>query len=181
MSQYNQWLKEGEYSYEESNWPNNHGTYYDYQIIGISIFTEDFDFAKKTLEKSQYKRLASHIGTKGQNFHELERTRPLHYSIFDLEALVGLAVYSDKFKEIDFWQFTANKASLKKAIDFIVKYKENPDEWIDKKEKVDFKSFAGILLIASQKYNDKKYITVIDDLWKLDPENINYLKWNKYM
>ena len=181
MSQYNQWLKEGEYSYEKSNWPNNHGTYYDYQVVGISIFTEDFDFAKKTLEKSQYKRLASHIGTKGQNFHELERTRPLHYSIFDLEALVGLAVYSDKFKEIDFWQFTANKASLKKAIDFIVKYKENPDEWIDKKEKVDFKSFAGILLIASQKYNDKKYITVIDDLWKLDPENINYLKWNKYM
>lgn len=149
------------------------------EILSLSYFyTGDYEFAKQTLKKVQYKRLASHIGSKGQNFHELERTRPLHYSIFDLEALISLALYSDRFEEIDFWEFTANKASLKKVEDFIVKYKQNPEEWIKKNEKVDYRSFAGILLIALQKYNDKSYITVIDKLWKLDSENINYLKWN---
>ncbi|MGL5613465.1 alginate lyase family protein [Cetobacterium sp.] len=150
------------------------------EVLSLSYFyTGDYEFAKQTLKKAQYKRLASNIGSKGQNFHELERTRPLHYSIFDLEALISLALYSDRFEEIGFWEFIANKASLKKVVDFIVKYKQNSEEWIKKNEKVDYRSFAGILLIALQKYNDKSYITVIDELWKLDSENINYLKWNR--
>lgn len=178
IEDFNLWLIKGEYSYEESNWPNNHGTYYDYQVAGYHIYSNQLEEAKEVVKKSQYIRLASHIGSKGQNFHELERTRPLHYSIFDLEALVALALYGDKFEDIDFWNFTANKASLKNAIDYIVKYKNNPDMWLVKKEKVKFDSFAAILLIASQKYNTDEYKSEIKKLWKENPTNLNYLKWN---
>lgn len=179
IKEFNNWLLNGEYSYEEYNWPNNHGTFYDYQTAAYSLYTSNDAQAKKIIKDAQYRRLASHIGSKGQNFHELERTRPLHYSIFDLEALVGLAVFSDNYSEINFWNFVANKAKLKNAIDYIITYKNNSDMWIVPKEKVKFDSFAEILLIANQKYKDSKYEEEIEKLWKINPNNLSYLKWNK--
>ena len=92
VKDYQNWLLNGEYAYEESHRPNNHGTFYDYQVVGYALYLEQPKKAKELLTNAQYIRLGSHIGSKGQNFHELERTRPLHYSLFDLEAMIGLAL-----------------------------------------------------------------------------------------
>ena len=145
---------------------------------GYFIYLKENEEAEKLLKIAQYTRLASHVGSKGQNFHELERTRPLHYSIFDLEALVGLAIYGDRYNNIDFWNFDINKTGLKKAIDYVLKYKNTPEMWLVKNEKVNFDNFAKILLIATQKYNTNEYKEEIKKLWKENPKNLNYLKWN---
>lgn len=50
--------------------------------------------------------------------------------------------------------------------------------WLVKNEKVKFDSFVAILLIASQKYNTDEYKSEIEKLWKENPTNLNYLKWN---
>ena len=40
---------------------------------------------------------------------------------------------------------------IKKAIDYVLKYKNTPEMWLVKNEKVNFDNFAKILLIATQK------------------------------
>lgn len=81
VADYQNWLLTSPFGYEESLRPNNHGTYFDYQVIAQHLYLDNREAAKLILEKAQYLRLGAHIGSRGQNFHELERTRPLHYSL----------------------------------------------------------------------------------------------------
>ena len=178
VKDYQNWLLNGEYAYEESHRPNNHGTFYDYQVVGYALYLEQPKKAKELLTNAQYIRLGSHIGSKGQNFHELERTRPLHYSLFDLEAMIGLALYSDHYDDVNFWTFTINQTSLKKAIDYVVKYKNNRDMWLVKNEKVNFMDLTPTLLIATQKYKTDEYNKEILKLWHSKQDDISFMKWN---
>ena len=177
LADYQTWLLTSDFGYEESLRPNNHGTYYDYQVVALHLYLNDQVAAGSALKRAQYVRLGAHIGSKGQNFHELERTRPLHYSLFDLEGLVGLARYGDQFDNIDVWRFTINQTSLKKAVDYVVKYKNQPDQWLVKSEKVNFDPLTGILLVVSQKFETKDYADEIEALWQMNPKNIAFLKW----
>lgn len=178
VKEYQNWLLTGEYAYEESHRPNNHGTFYDYQVVGYALYLEQPKKAEELLTNAQYVRLGSHIGSKGQNFHELERTRPLHYSLFDLEALMGLALYSDHCDDVNFWTFTINETSLKKAIDYVVKYKNNRDIWLVKNEKVNFMDLTPTLLVAAQKYQTDEYNKEILKLWRSKQDDISFMKWN---
>ena len=178
VKDYQNWLLNGEYAYEESHRPNNHGTFYDYQVVGYALYLEQPKKAKELLTNAQYIRLGSHIGSKGQNFHELERTRPLHYSLFDLEAMIGLALYSDHYDDVNFWTFTINQTSLKKAIDYVVKYKNNRDMWLVENENVNFMDLTPTLLIAAQKYQTDEYNKEILKLWRSKQDDISFMKWN---
>lgn len=178
VKDYQNWLLNGEYAYEESHRPNNHGTFYDYQVVGYALYLEQPKKAKELLTNAQYIRLGSHFGSKGQNFHELERTRPLHYSLFDLEAMIGLALYSDHYDDVNFWTFTINQTSLKKAIDYVVKYKNNRDMWLVKNEKVNFMDLTPTLLVAAQKYQTDEYNKEILKLWRSKQDDISFMKWN---
>ena len=178
VKDYQNWLLNGEYAYDESHRPNNHGTFYDYQVVGYALYLEQPKKAKELLTNAQYIRLGSHIGSKGQNFHELERTRPLHYSLFDLEAMIGLALYSDHYDDVNFWTFTINQTSLKKAIDYVIKYKNNRDMWLVKNEKVNFMDLTPTLLVAAQKYQTDEYNKEILKLWRSKQDDISFIKWN---
>lgn len=178
VKDYQNWLLNGEYAYEESHRPNNHGTFYDYQVVGYALYLEQPKKAKELLTNAQYIRLGSHIGSKGQNFHELERTRPLHYSLFDLEAMIGLALYSDHYDDVNFWTFTINQTSLKKAIDYVVKYKNNRDMWLVENENVNFMDLTPTLLVAAQKYQTDEYNKEILKLWRSKQDDISFMKWN---
>ena len=178
VKDYQNWLLNGEYAYDESHRPNNHGTFYDYQVVGYALYLEQPKKAKELLTNAQYIRLGSHIGSKGQNFHELERTRPLHYSLFDLEAMIGLALYSDHYDEVNFWTFTINQTSLKKAIDYVVKYKNNRDMWLVENENVNFMDLTPTLLVAAQKYQTDEYNKEILKLWRSKQDDISFMKWN---
>ena len=178
VKDYQNWLLNGEYAYDESHRPNNHGTFYDYQVVGYALYLEQPKKAKELLTNAQYIRLGSHIGSKGQNFHELERTRPLHYSLFDLEAMIGLALYSDHYDDVNFWTFTINQTSLKKAIDYVVKYKNNRDMWLVENENVNFMDLTPTLLVAAQKYQTDEYNKEILKLWRSKQDDISFMKWN---
>lgn len=174
--EFNNWIVDGEYSYEERHWPNNHGTFYDMQVAGFAIFIGDEELAHDTVKNSQYLRLASHIGSKGQNFHELERANPYHYSRFDLEALLALANYGERYEDIKYWEFTANKSKLENAVNYLLPYSENHGTWIFK-EKIDHGKDALYLLQAAKVWGVKKYETAIKNAWKINPENRDFLKW----
>lgn len=183
FKEFNKWLLEGEYSYAERNHPNNHGTFYDWQVAGIAIFLGDDRTAMDTVKLSQYTRLASHTGSKGQNFHELERTKPYHYTRFDLEAIIGLAHYSNRYEEIDYWNFTANGSSLKKAVDFLNLYSFNREKWeedgyLSSKEKnPQFERSYLSLSQAARVYGLGSYRETLYKAWEVNPSSRDILKW----
>ena len=61
-------------------------------------------------------RIASQIDADGKQQRELDRTRPLHYSLFNLDAFTMLAEMG-RHVGVDLWRYTApNGGSLEKAL-----------------------------------------------------------------
>lgn len=181
---YLKWLVEGEYAKEVDRHYNNHGTYYDMQIAGIALFANNEEFAKGVVERSQSRRLLSHINSKGENPGELRRTRPYHYSVFDLEALLTLANYSNRFDGMDYWNISNRGASLKKAIEFINIYTFNLDKWEKdgylgrSEKKPDYARSYSVLAQGARVYGLDEYKENLEKIWEKNPANRDILKWS---
>lgn len=108
---------------------NNHGSWYDAQVSAIAIYLGRKDFAKQVIENAKSRRIAVQIMPDGKQPQELERTRSLMYSLFNIEALTALSAQADKLG-IDLWNYsTADGRSLTKAYAFVAPYKNNKAGW----------------------------------------------------
>lgn len=113
------WLIESPLGIDERKTKNNHGTFYDYQVATIALYVNKKDVAKKAILRAQ-KRLKSQIKKDGQQPLELARTRPFHYSVFNLQAFAGLAALASELG-VDLWEYpSAKDARLKKAFEYLI-------------------------------------------------------------
>jgi hypothetical protein len=116
------WLEQSPNGRKERDATNNHGTFYDEQVVALALFVGDTALARSTIMESEAKRIASQIGADGKQKRELERTRPLHYTLFNLEAFTMLAELS-RHVGVDLWHYTApNGGSIEKALLFVAPY-----------------------------------------------------------
>ena len=116
------WLLESKNGIEERNTTNNHGVFYDEQVAALALFVGDTALARKTIDESGKNRIASQIDAEGKQKRELDRTRPLHYSLFNLEAFTILAELG-RHVGVDLWHYTApNGGSIERALLFIAPY-----------------------------------------------------------
>lgn len=128
FSDYLTWLMNSPIGQDESDELNNHGTYYDVQLIDFALFVGRKDIAIKQLEITKT-RIHSQIKKDGSQPLELKRTKSLGYSIMNLEGFYYLAQYAEKLGT-NLWDFqTADGASLRKAYDFLKPYVSNPKAW----------------------------------------------------
>ncbi len=176
---YSHWLQTSQNGWEERMWHNNHGTWYDAQVIGIALYTGDLKTANLTLQEAAHRRLASQIALDGKQYAELERTRPFHYCFYNLQAMTLLARYGETVN-FDLWNFVQDGRTLRKAIDYLAGYLDKPDDWPYKdmdNMKADLKDAIPVLLMAERAYGDGKYASLL----KLMPENTrnirDYLLW----
>jgi hypothetical protein len=116
------WLLESKNGTEERAATNNHGVFYDAQVAALALFVGDTVLAAKTIGESGKARIASQIGPDGKQQRELDRTRPLHYTLFNLEAFTMLAEMG-RHVGIDLWHYVApGGGSIEKAILFVAPY-----------------------------------------------------------
>ncbi|MEI9955599.1 MAG: alginate lyase family protein [Ferruginibacter sp.] len=121
FSSYLHWLLNSKNGKKEAESKNNHGTFYDMQVVTIALFCGETDVADKKLQ-TEFARIANQIETDGKQPLELERTLALGYSIFNLEAWSLLATAAET-KGVDLWHYqTADGRSIKKAIDYLLPY-----------------------------------------------------------
>ncbi|MDO6764094.1 MULTISPECIES: alginate lyase family protein [unclassified Agarivorans] len=107
---------------------NNHGSWYDLQVAGISYFLGKESVAMNIVEKGKM-RIDTQFMPDGTQPHELGRTRSYHYSYFNLDALAGVAQVGEKIG-IDLWSYQSTTgASLKKGIDLVAQYHDNAEGW----------------------------------------------------
>jgi alpha-galactosidase len=158
MKPYLNWLQTSKNGRDEQRAANNHGTYYDAQVVSLALFTDQKDLARRVLEEAREKRIAAQIRPDGSQPLELERTKSFSYSVFNLKAMTELADLGERVG-VDLWHYkTADERSIRKAIDFLAAYTDPQKIWPYKQiTSLDRASLLPILRKAYLRYHDDSY------------------------
>ena len=150
-----QWLQTSTQGKEEQRQTNNHGTWYDAQLASLALFVGDTSLARRLIADAGPQRIAKQIAPDGKMPEELARTRPMHYTLFNIEPFARLAELGRNVG-VDLWHYEApNGASLRKAVMFIAPYLD-PRATFPYKEitPADPEEFLKSLRQASEAYHD---------------------------
>lgn len=167
FTQYLDWLQNSQNGRDESDAKNNHGSWYDQQIVGIALFLGDKDLARKIAETAETKRIDLQIEPDGSEPLELARTKSFSYSVFNLDALERLAEEA-RLANVDLWSYRArNGASIRAALDYLLPYAEGQKRWTHQAlNGVDANSLAEPLLLAALNYRELDYLKKAEDFEK---------------
>lgn len=162
------WLRESPQGQMESRATNNHGSWYDAQVVCYALFTGQGDIAAQVVARSTKARIASQVAPDGRQPNELTRTRSFDYSTFNLEALFQLATLGDH-AGVDLWRYqTADTRSIRRALDFLVPYIGGATPWpYPEIASINFfAEMAPLLARAAKAYPDGSYEQVLAQLVK---------------
>jgi len=133
FSQYLDWLLKSNSGKEEALKINNHGTYYYVQVSAIALFLNKTNITRNILKAAiapssastfvaPEKSISVKILSNGIQPFELQRTRSLDYSMFNLLGLFKLANIGQN-AGVDIWNYTTERVPLlQKALDFLLPY-----------------------------------------------------------
>lgn len=122
------WMTTSQNGFEEDNWHNNHGTYFDLQAASFALFSGQSAEAKQRLQITQLRRIANQFDNQGRQMAELERTRPWHYSNFNLEAYNKLGRLGE-ITGVDVWNFSLDDHSLRKGYGYVAEFVNSDTPW----------------------------------------------------
>ncbi len=129
LEEYLNWLLNSEYGIDEDNYFNNHGTWYDVQVVGIQQYLGKTEDSRQRLETKTKVRIASQIEPDGSQPHELARTKSLGYSTMNLRGFLHL-VKLGKNVDVDLWNYTTEDGrSIKAALDFLMPFAIHEKDW----------------------------------------------------
>jgi hypothetical protein len=164
LREYVRWLLASPAGREEQAADNNHGTYYDVQVVRLALCLDRKDYARRILVAAKKRRIAAQIAADGSQPHELKRTKSLSYSRFNLEALCELATLGEH-AGVDLWGYAGpDGAGIRRGIEFVAPYfdepaKKWPYEQIDEVKKEDF---LPILRCAALAYKAPAFEAIVE-------------------
>ena len=121
FSTFTDWMLTTEIGVNERNARNNHGSWYDSQIITAALFCNRPELVRDVAATSYIRRILPQINDDGAQPHELARTMAFIYSLFNLKAMLSVAKVA--VRRGDTRYITEDKARgfavLKRAVDFL--------------------------------------------------------------
>lgn len=168
MTQYLAWLIASPNGQHERAATNNHGSWYAAQTATLALFVGDTALARSIVSGAQT-RIGAQIRADGSQPEELVRTRSMHYSFFNAEALTCLAELG-RFVGVDLWHYTAPEGgSLFAALDRLATYLPKPTEWPGQQiDAIDQRLVAGLLRRAQAAYGRSSFQTTFAALGHLN-------------
>jgi Alginate lyase len=159
MKAFLEWAQTSDNGKSEGAARNNHGSFYDEQIVVLALYLGKAEVAKATLEGVKTKRIAVQIEPDGAQPLELARADSFGYSRFNVMALCNLATLG-QWAGVDLWHYAApNGASLRKAIDFLLPYVEQPGkEWPYEHGPKNARDLTAQLWQTGLACNDQRYL-----------------------
>ncbi len=128
LNDYLTWLLTSELGNLERTRKNNHGSWYDYQVVGLMMYLNKQAQAKSYLTETK-QRIEEQFESDGSQPHELKRTKSVNYTSMNLQALVQVAFLAEKLGE-NLWNFEGSQGqSLPKAIGYFYPYLRGEETW----------------------------------------------------
>lgn len=151
------WMIDSPIGKDEADERNNHGTFYDVQIIAYAIFTERRELALKQIENAKA-RIRSQIEPDGSQPHELARTLSWGYANMNLYGFFTIARLAEN-AGVDLWKYESTDGrGIRKAFTWLLPFIRNEKEWTYKQIKPrEFEQTASLLNIAARKYKETAY------------------------
>ena len=118
LKQYFIWLTTNPAAILEQTRTNNHGTFCDLQLLGISLYINNTNFAGQ-LVKSIQGRLDSQMAVDGSFPLETSQSNSFYQSVFNLQGFFALASLGQQFGQ-DLWHYDATGQSLENGLIFIL-------------------------------------------------------------
>ncbi len=174
---YLKWLMTSKNGLDEAAAKNNHGTFYDVQVVAFALFIGKKDLAKKILETAKVKRLIFQIESDGRQPLELERTKSWDYSVMNLDGLMKLAELGEQV-EIDLWNYQneKEKGNIRKAIEFLTPYLDGKNKWSNQQiDALKPEKLYPLIRRANRIYKDKKFKQINLSIAKLKTDEIDFL------
>ena len=170
FARYLEWLTTSKNGLDEAAAKNNHGMFYDVQVVSFALFTGKTDFAKKQLEQVTKKRVEKQIESDGRMPLELERTKSWNYSNFNLEAMVRLAEMGENVG-LDLWNFQEKDGSgIRRAMEFLYPFLNPENKWkYEQIEGFEPERLLPLLRRAARKYTDEKFSKMMQSVPPLQP------------
>jgi hypothetical protein len=166
FKEFETWLRTSPNGQLESRTTNNHAVWYDVQLVDFALFAGDRQAAVQVLNSVPSARIDPQINADGSMPRELERTRSLHYSNFNLQAFFELATLGQQVG-VDLWSYQSpDGGSLRGALDFLTPYMDGGQTWpYDEITDVDaFQENAQTLARAAAAYSDGGYAALLPRL-----------------
>lgn len=164
-----QWMLVSKNGRDEAAAKNNHGSFYDAQVVSFALFLGKRNLAVEVLQAARQKRIAAQIEADGRQPLELARTKSWSYSSFNLEALLLLATLGER-AGVDLWNYqTSDGRGIRKALDFLLPFAFGERKW-------EYQQLGGIepqilwplLRRAASAYPDKQSQELLGQLPELD-------------
>ncbi|MGB2806522.1 MAG: alginate lyase family protein, partial [Sedimentisphaerales bacterium] len=95
-AEYLKWLRTSKLGLGEEKKLNNHGTWYDAQVVSLALYAGQNDLARQIIEQIPSRRINKQIEPDGKQPHELARTKSLGYSTGNLDGFFRLAIMAEK-------------------------------------------------------------------------------------
>jgi hypothetical protein len=116
------WLTTSPVALPEGQAKNNHGTFYDTQVVDFALFTDDEALARRTLQQQTWPRVAVQLAPDGAQPLELARTRPWNYVSMNLQGWERLALLAPH-AGLDLWHYsTPDGRGLRPAVEWFRPY-----------------------------------------------------------
>jgi hypothetical protein len=152
------WMLQSQNGREEAAAKNNHGTYYDIQVMSFALFVGRTNLAQQVAEQARTKRIAAQIEPDGRQPLELTRTKAWSYSTGNLRGLMSLARLAEHVN-VDLWRYqSADGRSIKKAINYLIPFAFGDAKWPHQQlGGLSKEALFPIIRIAALEYDDRQY------------------------
>jgi len=132
LDSYYRWITESKNGRDERAAKNNHGTWYDAQVVHFALVLGLKAEAQQIAHAALASRIAAQIEPDGRQPLEIARTKSFDYCCFNLEAWLQLARASGH-ADIDMWVFTTpDGRGLSAALRFMAPFSDPAKPWIKK-------------------------------------------------
>jgi hypothetical protein len=162
------WMTTDKNGIEERDTKNNHATCWVLQAAAFARVTRDQETLEFCRRRFKTVLLPDQLAADGSFPLELRRTKPYGYSIFNLEAMAGIAQLLSTPKD-DLWRFELpDGRGMRRAVAFLFPFLKDKKTWPMPKDVMydsEWPMRQASLLFAGLAFQEPSYL----DLWKTLP------------